>query len=115
MVQKVYNVSLEEYLASSSMMTVEQYNEEVSQKCSEVAKQNLVFEAFARAEGIVITEEDVRKKADSEAAEFGYASGEELIDEAGYNTYRMYMLQDAAVEQFMKIVTVEEENTQKTE
>lgn len=115
MAQAVYGMSLEDYVTGASGMTMDQYNEWVNEMSSERVKQNLVFEAFARAEGIAASREDVEKKADEEAGELGYASGEELIDEAGFATYRMYMIQDEAVERLMKIVTVEEEKLQEAD
>ena len=45
----------------------------------------------------------------------GRASGDALIEQAGYTSYRMSILQDAVIERLTEIVPVEEEATQEAE
>lgn len=113
--QSMYNMSLEDFVATAYGMTMEQYNEELNQMCNDVVKQYLVMEAVIRAEGIEVTDEQIHERADEEAIEYGYASGDELIDEVGYATYRMSIVQEKAVERLAEIVNVEEEKTQAAE
>ncbi len=96
-------------------MTMEQYNEQLDEMCTEVVRQYLVMEAAARAEGIEITDELIHEQADGEAAEYGYASGSELIDEVGYATYRMSIVQEKVIGRLLEIIDVEEETTQAAE
>ncbi|MDE7322200.1 MAG: trigger factor [Lachnospiraceae bacterium] len=113
--QSMYGMEFEDFVAGAYGMTMEQYNEQLNEMCTDVVKQYMVMEAVARAEGIEITDELIQEKADGEAAEYGYASGDELIDEVGYATYRMSIVQEKAIERLMEIIDIEEENAQAAE
>lgn len=113
--QSMYGIGLEDFVAGAYGMTMEQYNEQLDEMCTEVVRQYLVVEAAARAEDIEITDELIHEKADGEAAEYGYASGDELIDEVGYATYRMSIVQEKVIERLSEIIHVEEEITQASE
>lgn len=113
--QTMYGIGLEDFVAGTYGMTMEQYNEQLNEMCTEVVKQYLVMEAVARAEGIEITDELIHEKADDEAPEYGYASGDALIDEVGYATYRMSIVQEKATERLLEIIDVEVDTTQTAE
>jgi len=110
----MYNVDLETFVNTVSGLTMEEYNSQVNEMCTQIVKQYMVIEAVARAEEIEVSEEMMQEKADKEAAEYGYASGDELIKEAGAATYRMAILQDKVIDKLMEIVSVEEEETQES-
>ena len=110
----MYNMDLETFVTNAYGVTMEQYNAQMNEMFTDTVKQYLVMEAVSRAEGIEITENMISKKADEEAAEYGYTSGEELVSEVGYATYRMSIVQDQVVERLMQLVTIEEE-VQETE
>lgn len=107
--QQMYGIDLETFVTGAYGITMEEYNTQLNEMCSDTVKQYLVLEAVAREEGIEITEDMIHEKAAEEAVEYGYASAEDLIDDVGYTTYRMYMVQDKVLERLMEIVTVEEE------
>lgn len=107
--KSMYNMDLETFVTSAYGVTMEQYNTQMNEMFTDTVKQYLVMEAVARAEKIEITEDMIAKKADEEATEYGYASGEELIEDVGYATYRMSMVQNMVIERLMELVTVEEE------
>lgn len=107
-----YGMELEELVANIFNMTMEDYNIEVYNNCKETIKQYLIIEAVNRAEGIEITEDMINQKADEEALEYGYSSGQELIDDVGYTTYRMSIVQEKVLERLSEIVTVAEENNE---
>lgn len=107
---KALNMDLESFVTSMYGMTMEQYNAELKEMCSDTIRQYMVMEAVARAEGIEVTDEMISERADEEAAGYGYASGEELVSEVGFTTYRMSILQDRVVERLMEVVTVEAES-----
>lgn len=113
--QSMYGIGLEDFVAGAYGMTMEEYNEQLDEMCTEVVRQYLVMEAAARAEGIEITDELIHEQADGEAAEYGYASGSELIDEVGYATYRMSIVQEKVIGRLLEIIDVEEETTQAAE
>ncbi len=108
----MYGMDLESFLDTVAGLTQEEYDSQANEMCTEIVKQYLVMEAVARAEGIEITDEMIHERADEEAVEYGYASGDALIDEAGYTTYRMSIVQEQVIERLMGIVSVEEEAAQ---
>ena len=112
--QAMYNMDLETFVTNAYGVTMEQYNARMNEMFTDTVEQYLVMEAVSRAEGMEISETMISEKADQEAAEYGYASGEELLREVGFATYRMSIVQEQVVERLMELVTVEEE-TESTE
>lgn len=107
--KSMYDMDLETFVTSAYGVTMEQYNSQMNEMFTETIKQYLVMEAVARAEKMEITEEMIAEKADEEATEYGYASGEELIADVGFATYRMSIIQNMVIERLMEVATVEEE------
>lgn len=107
--KSMYNMDLETFVTSAYGVTMEQYNSQMNEMFTDTIKQYLVMEAVARAEKMEITEEMIAEKADEEAAEYGYTSGDELIADVGFATYRMSMVQNMVIERLMEVATVEEE------
>ena len=105
---QAYGMDLES-MAGVNGMTMDEYNAQVNEMCTETMKTYMVLEAVARAEGIEITDEMIQEKAVGEAAEYGYQSGEVLIEDVGYSTYRLSILYDEVIEKLMEIVSVEEQ------
>ena len=85
--KSMYNMDLETFVTSAYGVTMEQYNSQMNEMFTDTIKQYLVMEAVARAEKMEITEEMIVEKADEEAAEYGYTSGDELIADVGFATY----------------------------
>lgn len=113
-VAAMYGMDLEAFVSAASGLTQEEYDSQTKAMCTEIVKQYLVMEAVARAEKIEVTDEMIHSKADEEAAEYRYASGDELIEDVGFSTYRMSLVQDKVIERLMEIVSIEEEGTQET-
>ena len=110
--QGLYGMELEDFVSNAFNMTMEEYNTQIHESCEETIKQYLIMEAVKRAEGIEITEDMINQRAAEEAIEYGYASAQDLIDDVGYTTYRMSIVQEKALERLSEIVTIEEEKTQ---
>ena len=111
-VAAMYGMDLETFVSVMGGFTQEEYDSQTEEMCTMIVKQCLVMEAVARAENVEVTDEMIHEKADAEAAEYGYASGDELIEEVGFSNYRIALVQDKVIERLMEIVTVEEEGTQ---
>ena len=107
--KSMYNMDLETFVTNAYGVTMEQYNLEMNEMFTDTVRQYLVMEAIARAEKMEITEEMIAEKADEEATEYGYASGDALIADVGFATYRMSIVQNMVIERLMEVVTVEEE------
>lgn len=106
--QGYYGVDLETFITTYYGMTMDEYNQQLTEMSEETIKQYLIMEAVARAEDIEITDEAITEMAEKEALEYGYDSAEALLDDVGRTTYRMYMLQDKVMDNLMNSVTVEE-------
>ena len=91
---------------------MDEYEKEIKEMSQEAVRANLVYEAFARAEGIQPSEEQITGRADAEAADYGYATGRELIGDVGYNTFRMYVVQELVEDRLREIVTVTDNETE---
>ena len=104
--QNMYGLDLGNYVAMYYGMEMEDFQSEVMDMSREAVEAYLVYEALARAEGISVTEEELEKHADEEAAEYGYSSGKELIDEVGFTTYRMYVIQELVSDRLSELVKV---------
>ncbi|MDE6983644.1 MAG: trigger factor [Lachnospiraceae bacterium] len=108
----MYDMDLETFVGAVSGLTLEEYDSQVNEMCTDLVRQYLVMEAVARAEGIEVTDKMVQERADKEAAEYGYASGDELIEQVGFTSYRIAIVQEKVTKRLMEIVSVEEEGTQ---
>ncbi len=104
--QNMYGLDLGDYVSMYYGMEMEDFQSEVMDMSREAVEAYLVYEALARAEGISVTEEELEKHADEEAAEYGYSSGKELIDEVGFTTYRMYVIQELVSDRLSELVKV---------
>lgn len=102
-----YGVDLETFVTNMFRITMEQYNEQLNEMCEDTIRQFLVIEAVARAEGIDVTEDMVNEKAGIQAVGYGFASPEEFINEVGYSTFRMSLVQEKVLERLMETVAVE--------
>ena len=100
-------MDLETFVTSFFGMTLDDYNEQMKQMCEETVKQYLIVESVARTEGVEVTEEMINEKAIEVAEAYQYNSTEDLLNEVGRTTYRMYSLQDKVMEKLMEKVTVE--------
>jgi len=110
--QAIYDMDADTYIRAIYGITPEEFNNQMNESYTQNVRMYMVMEAVARAEGIEVTEESIQEKAKTEAAELGYASGDELIDAVGFTTFRMVIVQDKVMERLMEIVTVEEEAAQ---
>lgn len=108
----MYGTDLETFVTTMAGIDMEEYDSETKEMCTDIVKQYLVMEAVARAEEIEVTDEMIHEKADEEAEEYGYASGDALIDEVGFTTYRMSIVQEQVIGRLMEIVPVGEDASQ---
>ena len=108
MCKSYYNVDLETFVNVYYGMTMDDYNNQIMQMCKETVEEQLILEAVLRAEGLEVTQEEINAKAAEEAEAYGYTSGEELIEDVGYTTYRMYLVLPLVLERLEELVTVEE-------
>ena len=67
----------------------------------------MISEALARAEQLEITDELIREYAQQDIEGYDGYTIDSYLEEVGYTTYRMFVLQEKLVERLNEIITVE--------
>lgn len=67
----------------------------------------MLLEALTRAEGLEITDELIREYATEDIADHEEYTVDMYLDEVGYTTYRMFVLQEVLVDRLLEIIEVE--------
>lgn len=75
-------------------MTQEDYDAEVKTSAEAAAKEKLAVAAVAKKVGIELTDEDVKKQAETECTGYGYETADALLEAVGEGTYYDYILTD---------------------
>lgn len=107
MCQMRYGMDLESYLQASQGMSLDDFEADIRPDCETTVKQYLLMEALARAEGLEITDELVREYAEKDIEGYDGYTVDTYLDEVGYTTYRMFVLQEKLVERLLEIIEVE--------
>lgn len=107
MSQMYYGMNFEKYLQDVEQRSLEDFEAEIRPDCETTVKQYLISEALARAEKLDITDELVREYAAEDIAGYDGYAVDSYLEEVGYTTYRMFVLQEKLVERLNGIITVE--------
>lgn len=107
MSQMYYGMDFVTYLEQTEQRSLEDFEAEIRPDCETTVKQYLISEALARAENIAITDELIREYAQQDIEGYDGYTVDTYLDEVGYTTYRMFVLQDKLVERLNEIITVE--------
>ena len=107
MSQMYYGMNFEKYLQDVEQRSLEDFEAEIRPDCETTVKQYLISEALARAEKLDITDELVREYASEDIAGYDGYTVDSYLEEVGYTTYRMFVLQEKLVERLNGIITVE--------
>lgn len=102
-----YGMNFEKYLQDVEQRSLEDFEAEIRPDCETTVKQYLISEALARAEKLDITDELVREYATEDIAGYDGYTVDSYLEEVGYTTYRMFVLQEKLVERLNGIITVE--------
>ena len=102
-----YGMAFEQYLEQVEQKTLADFEAEIRPDCETTVKQYLISEALARAENLEITDELIREYAQLDIAGYDGYTVDTYLDEVGYTTYRMFVLQEKLVERLNRIITVE--------
>lgn len=107
MCQKYYGTNLENYLQQTQGISITDFEEDIRPDCEKTVKQYLLLEALARAEGLEITDELIREYATEDIADHEGYTVDTYLDEVGYTTYRIFVLQEVLVDRLLEIIEVE--------
>jgi trigger factor len=113
--QAYYGMDFETYVTTYTDETMEDAESEIYEECEEVVKSFLVIEAIARQEGISLARDEVNEQAAEEYSYYGYEDVDDFIQNVGYSTYRMSLLQEMVLDRLMEIVEVTPETETATE
>lgn len=105
--QMYYGVNFAQYLEQTEQKSLEDFEAEIRPDCETTVKQYLISEALARAENLEITDELIREYAQKDIEGYDGYTVDTYLDEVGYTTYRMFVLQEKLVERLNEIITVE--------
>lgn len=107
MSQMYYGMNFEQYLEQVEQKTLADFEAEIRPDCETMVKQYLISEALARAEQLEITDELIREYAQQDIEGYDGYTIDSYLEEVGYTTYRMFVLQEKLVERLNEIITVE--------
>jgi trigger factor len=102
-----YGVDLETFVSTLYGETLDEFKADAAEECETAIKRFLVIEAVARAEGIEMTEDMVNEQAQEAYVEYGYDTVDDFMQDVGFTTYRISLLQDEVVDRLMEIIDVE--------
>ncbi len=96
---KMCGVDLETYLGYMGK-TMDDFNTEIDEYSVTAAKQSMVLNAIAVAEGLSVSDEELDKAIDEYVEIYGYGSKEEFTSSVDLNDFREYILK-TKVEEFL--------------
>ncbi len=88
---QMYGMSVEDYVAAAYGGSADAYEDVILEEAGKMAQRYLMIGAIADAEGIAITDEELDRILEEEAANFGYEI-EEYKEELDVEAYREYLL-----------------------
>lgn len=95
-----YGIDFDTFINEYMGMTKEEYNVQAVEYANKAAKESLVMQAIANAEGISITEEELQKAIDEYVNGYGYESEEEFTSSTNMDDFKEYIL-TSKVEEFL--------------
>lgn len=107
MCQMYYGMGFEDYLAQSQGITLADFEADTRPDCETTVRRNLLVEALARAEKLEVTDELIREYAAKDIEGYEGYTVDAYLDEVGYTTYRMFVLQELLAERLTGMIEVE--------
>lgn len=94
----MYNLEFADFLTNYYGMTEEEFTANAKETAIASAKQSILFEAIADAEGITVTDEEITEATTADAATYGYADSAEMLADVGKDAYRDYMISNKVLD-----------------
>lgn len=98
-----------DYVLQYFGMTEDQYETEVENGAANSARQAMACALIAKKEGITVTDEELKEKAEENYANFGYETLEDYMKEGNPEDYRDYLLTTRVLDFLMENAVVTEE------
>lgn len=103
-----------DYVLQYFGMTEDQYETEVENGAANSARQAMACALIAKKEGITVTDEELKEKAEENYANFGYETLEDYMKEGNPEDYRDYLLTTRVLDFLMENAVVTEEPIEET-
>lgn len=103
-----------DYVLQYFGMTEDQYETEVENGAANSARQAMACALIAKKEGITVTDEELKEKAEENYANFGYETLEDYMKEGNPEDYRDYLLTTRVLDFLMEKAVVTEEPIEET-
>lgn len=105
---KNYNMELADFLTNYMGQTEEQFNADCETYGKEGAEQSLVLYAIAKAEGLMVSEEDKNAAVAYYTKLYGYSSEEEFKNNSDMDAFEEFLLKDRVAKFLLKNASVKD-------
>lgn len=101
----MYSMELEAFVEQYMGMDAEAYDAQLAEGAVDSAKQDLIVQAIAKKAGIEMSNEDFQKFVEQDYANYGYESSQQMLDDIGEHSYKMYRLNQLVEDYLLGVVT----------
>lgn len=105
----MYGMELEDFVAIFTGTSYEEFQENLKKEANFIVRQNLIIATIIAQENMVLTDEEFQEGAEAFAAQYGYDTVEEFLEEAGEEDVRMALLSDRAYRLVVDSMVIVEE------
>lgn len=94
----IYQTDLETYVTQGLQSTMEDFEKQVEAMANDMAKENLIIRAISKAEGISVTEQEIKDFAEESYAQSGAESADAYIEQVGKDEIETFLLSEKVME-----------------
>lgn len=94
MYAQMYGMDKETFISQGMGYDTETYEAEVSEGAVSAAEEELVVRAIAKKAEIQVGDDELKSRAESEYADYGYESAEDFLEQVGEDDYRIFILRE---------------------
>lgn len=104
-----YNgMEVEAFIETNMKLTMDEYEKQLAENSVRTAKERLAIAALAKDAGIEVTDADLKERAETEYAQYGYESADEMLAQVGDGSYYDYILTEKVNDFLATKVTVKD-------
>lgn len=102
------SMDMETFVSTQMGMDMDAFENQNQESAKEQAKIELVYMALAKAEDINVDEKMMNEVAESEYADYGYESADQMIETMGQEDFESYVMRKKVMERLREVITVNE-------
>lgn len=103
-----YSMDLETFVTTQMGLDMETFEAKNKENAIQEAKNELIYMALAKAEGINVNDSLMKEVAEEEYSLYGYASADDFIENMGEVDFESYVMRKKVMERLAEVVTVVE-------